>query len=201
MKLLSKKYYSWLIVTIISIAVCGCAASKSTIVRLNLTSQEKDSINLMPFNTTFERKFYSDVGKRANFSLLGFLIANEINKRSGLYTYTFDDNDLRNLRISIIDSLMAANHFNAVNDIPVPDDNLSNRGIRLYIDFESMGVSQKVAFICDIKAHAKLCDLTEKVLVEKDIYVSEKGIMTLMAAKNKAIEKFILEIGSLLNNV
>ena len=201
MNLLSKKNYSWLIVTILSIAIVGCAGSKSTVVRLNLTSQERDSINLMPFNTTFERKYYSDVDKRGNISLLGMLIASEINKRSGLYTYTFDDDDLKNLRISIINSLTAANHFSAVNDVPVPDDNLSDRGICLYIDFESMGVSQKIAFICEIKAHAKICDFTEKVLAEKDIYVREKGVMTLMAAKNKAIEKFILEIGTLLNNV
>jgi hypothetical protein len=201
MHLLSKKNYSWLIVTIFIIAICGCAGSKSTIVHLKLTSLEKDSINLMPFNTTFERKYYSDVDKRGNISLLGMLIANEINKRSGLYTYTFDDNDLKNLRISIINSLTAANHYSAVSDVPVPDDNLSDHGIRLYIDFESMGVSQKLAFICEIKAHAKVCDSREKVLAEKDIHVSEKGVMTLMAAKNKAIEQFIIEIGILLNNV
>ena len=201
MNFISKKTYSWLIITILSISIGGCAGSKSTVIHLNLTSQEKGSINLMPFNTTFERAYYSDVDKRGNISLLGMLIANEINKRSGLYTYTFDDDDLKNLRISIINSLTAANHFSAVNDVPVPDDNLSDRGIRLYIDFESMGVSQKVAFICEIKAHAKIRDFTEKVLAEKDIYVREKGVMTLMAAKNKAIEKFILEIGAFLNNV
>jgi hypothetical protein len=201
MNFISKKTYYWFIITILSIAIGGCAASKSTVIHLNLTSQEKGSINLMPFNTTFERAYYSDVDKRGNISLLGMLIANEINKRSGLYTYTFDDDDLKNLRISILNSLTAANHFSAVNDVPVPEDNLSDRGIRLYIDFESMGVSQKVAFICEIKAHTEIRDFTEKVLAEKDIYVREKGVMTLMAAKNKAIEKFILEIGALLNNV
>jgi hypothetical protein len=155
----------------------------------------------MPFNTTFERKYYSDVDKRGNISILGMLIANEINKRSGLYTYTFDENDLKNLRISVINSLTAANHYSEVSDVPVPGDNLSDNGIRLYIDFESMGVSQKVAFICEIKAHAKVCDSTEKVLAEKDIYVSEKGVMTLGAAKDKAIEQFIIKLGTLLNNV
>jgi hypothetical protein len=201
MNLLSKKNYSWLIAAIFSITIAGCAGSKSTVVRLNLTSQEKDSIHLMPFNTKFERKYYSDVDKRGNISILGMLIANEINKRSGLYTYTFDDDDLKNLRISIINSLKAANHFSVVNDVPIPDDKLSDRGIRMYIDFESMGVSQKVAFICEIKAHIKICGFAEKVLAEKDIHVSEKGVMTLMAAKNKAIEEFILEIGNILNSI
>ena len=198
---LCKQHLSWLLFAILMIVVGGCAGSKSTVVRLDLTSQDKASINLMPFNTTFEREYYSDAYSRGSISLLGMFIAAEINKRSGLYTYTFDENDLKNLRISINDSLAAANHFSAVNDVPVPDEALSDRGIRLYIDFESMGVSQKTAFICEIKAHAKVCDFQENVLAEKDIFVHETGIMTLMAAKNKAIKKFILEIGALLNDV
>lgn len=201
MNSVSRKHLSWLSLTIIVIAIGGCAGSKNTVVRLNVTSEEKGSVNLMPFNTTFERKYYSDAHTRGNISLLGWAIAHEIDKRSGLYTYTFDDEDLKNLRISIIDSLTAANHFGAVNDVPLLDDNLSDRGMRLYIDFESMGVSQKLAFVCEITAHAKICDFTEKVLAEKDIHVSEKGVWTLMAAKNKAIQKFILEIGTLLNDV
>ena len=201
MNLSAKRHLSWISVTILIIAIGGCAGSKNTVVRLSVTSEEKGSINLMPFNTTFEREYYSDVSTRGNISLLGWYITSEINKRSGLYTYTFDDEDLKNLRISIIDSLEAANHFSAVNDVPVPDDNLSDPGIRLYIDFESMGVSQKVAFICEIKAHVKICDSTEKVLAEKDVHVREKGVWTLMAAKNKAIKKFILETGTLLDTV
>ena len=101
MNFISKKTYSWIIITILSIAIGSCAGSKSMVIHLNLTSQEKGSINLMPFNTTFERAYYSDVDKRGNISLLGMLIANEINKRSALYTYTFDDDDIKNLRISI----------------------------------------------------------------------------------------------------
>jgi hypothetical protein len=201
MNFLSRKMYSWVIVVIFGMAISGCAGSKSTVVPLNLQSQRTDSIDLMPFNTTFEREHYSDVSQRANISLLGFLITNEINKRSGLYTYTFDDKDLMNLRTSIINSLKATNHFSAVNDILLPDENLSDRGIRLYIDFASMGVSQKIRFICDIKAHVKLADFRGKVLIEKDIHVTEKGTMSLSAAKNSALETFILEIAKLLNNV
>jgi calcineurin-like phosphoesterase len=154
----------------------------------------------MPFNTTFERKYYSDVHLRGK-ALLEILIVQEINRRSGLYTYTFDDNDLKNLRTSIIASLKATNHFRAVNEILATDVTMSDQGKRLYIDFESMGVSQKIRFICEIKARARITDSTEKVLVEKDIYVSEKGTMTLSAAKNKAIEEFIFEISRLLNAI
>jgi hypothetical protein len=199
--LVSIKSYSWLIVAILIVAVAGCAGSKSTVVRLKMTSQIADVINLMPFNTTFERAFYSDADQRYQFGILIGVIADEINKRSHLYTYTFDDTDLMNLRTSIINSLIAANHFSDVNDIQSIDDGQLEDGSRLYIDFESMGVSQKVAFICEIKARAKITDFTEKVLIEKEINIREKGVMTLMAAKNKAIEEFIVEIGAVLNEI
>jgi calcineurin-like phosphoesterase len=200
MNLSSKKSYAWVAIVILSITLVSCAGSKSIVVPLNLTSRITDSINIMPFNTTFERKYYSDVHLRGK-ALLEILIVQEINRRSGLYTYTFDDNDLKNLRTSIIDSLKATNHFRAVNEILATDVTMSDQGKRLYIDFESMGVSQKIRFICEIKARARITDSTEKVLVEKDIYVSEKGTMTLSAAKNKAIEEFILEISRLLNAI
>jgi hypothetical protein len=197
MNFLLKKMYVWIIVVFLSFAIGGCAGSQSTIVQLKLTSPRTDSINFMPFNTTFERKYYSDVHMRGGILLAPLM--QEINKRSGLYTYTFDEKDLVNLRTSIINSLKATNHFRAVNDIHALDANLSDRGIRLYIDFESMGVSQKIRFICEIKAHAKIIDFSGKVLIEKDIHISEKGTMALSAAKNSAIETFILEIGKLLN--
>jgi hypothetical protein len=197
---ISNKCYSWIMIIILGIAINGCAGSKSMVVRLEMTSQNRDAINLMPFNTTFEREYYSDADQRYNFGFLIGAIAGEINKRSQLYTYTFDDADLINLRTSIINSLIATKHFSGVNDIQILDgaSPLGN-GLRLYVDFDSMGVSQKIAFICEIKAHAKICDSTDKILVEKEFYIREKGVMTLMAAKNKAIEEFILEIGRLLN--
>lgn len=201
MNRISNKSYLWIMIIIIGIAITGCAGSKSMVVRLEITSQNRDAINLMPFNTTFEREYYSDADQRYNFGFLIGAIAGEINKRSQLYTYTFDDSDLMNLRTSIINSLTATKHFIEANDIQALDDGKLNTGLRLYIDFDSMGVSQKVAFICEIKAHAKITDLTDKILAEKDLYIREKGVMTLMAAKNKAIEEFILEIGRLLNNV
>jgi hypothetical protein len=171
------------------------------VVKLKLTSQTKEALNFMPFNTEFDRKYFSDADQRYSFGILMGVIAEEINERSQLYTYTFDDTDLKNLRTSIVNSLIAANHFSRVNDVQTMDDTILSNGMHLYIDFESMGVSQKVAFICEINACAKISDSNDTVIIEKDINVREKGVMTLMAAKNKAIEVFILEVGSLLNSM
>lgn len=183
---------------ILCTTVIGCAGSKSTVVKLPLTSQLQNAINVMPFNKAFEREYYSDANLRGG--LIG-VIATEIDNRTQLYTYTFDDADLINLRVSIIKSLTAANYFIGVNDIQEIDDRLLGNGLRLYIDFESMGVSGKYRFICEIKAHAKVSDVDEKVLAERDIHVREKGEMTLMAAKNKAIEVFIVDLGILLGSI
>ena len=192
---------AWFIMVALIGSFVACAGSKNTVIRLDLTSKEKGSLSVMPFNTTFERKYYSDAGTRYAFGLLMGAIAQGINERSGIYTYTFDDKDLINLRTSIVESLREARYFGAVNDIPVLNKKMPDKGIRLYIDFKSMGVSQKTAFICEINALARVCDKSDKVLAEKNISVREKGIMTLMAAKNNAIEKFIMEIAALLNQV
>ena len=196
-----KHDYAWFIFAILIGSILACAGSESRVLRLNLTSREKGSLSVMPFNTTFERKYHSDAHTRASFGLLMGLIAHAINERSGIYTYTFDDKDLMNLRTSIVNSLRAARYFDAVNDIPVLNENVPDKGIRLYIDFKSMGVSQTAVFICEINAHARVCDISDKVLAEKNINVREKGVMTLMAAKNNAIDKFIREIATLLNSV
>jgi hypothetical protein len=152
----------------------------------------------MPFNSEFVRNHHSD---SRTTDLGGIGIVNDyLREKSGLFTYTFDDKDLMNLRNSIVNSLTATNHFNKVNDINITDNNLANKGIRLFIDFESMGVSEKGVFICEINAKTKICDANEKVLEEKDIHIRKKGILTLSEAKNGAIKQFILELESLLNH-
>jgi len=201
MNKLFRKNWVKLLAIFLCATIIACAGSNSMIVKLKLTSQAKEALNFMPFNTEFDRKYFSDADQRYSFGILMGVIAEEINERSQLYTYTFDDTDLKNLRTSIINSLIAADHFSMVNDVQTIDDALPSAGLRLFIDFESMGVSQKVAFICEINARAKISNSNDNVLIEKDINVREKGVMTLMAAKNKAIEVFILEVGELLNSV
>jgi hypothetical protein len=186
------------------VVINGCAGSKNQVVSLDLTGSEKGAINLMPFNSEFTRKYYSDIKMRSEITpikgSINKAIMEDIAEKSGRYTYTFDESDLEHLRTSIVRSLATTDYYKEVNDISTIGSDLSNHGIRIYIEFKSMGVSQNLAFICEINAHAKICDSAEKTITEKDINVREKGIITLMAAKNKAIKKFVLEIGQLLNN-
>ena len=88
-----------------------------------------------------------------------------------------------------------------MKDVRALEDNLPNNGVRLFVDFKRMGVTQKFAFICMIEAHLKVESHDGNILKERAISISEKGIMTLSAAKNKAIKKFIKELEGLLNEI
>ena len=180
--------------------ISGCAGSKTLIIPMELHTHEMDTVSLMPFNTTFERKYYSDVHMRAPSFLIG-AITREINRRSGIYTYTFEDKDLMNLRASIVQSLSRAGHYSEVNDIISLEDQPIEKGLLLYIDFKKMGVSQKIAFICEIEATIRITDASGNTLARKEVLVQGKGIMTLGAGKNQAIERFLEQIASLLNQV
>jgi hypothetical protein len=195
----TRQFPVFFIVCFAILSISGCAGSNKTVIPLDLSGDQEDTINFMPFNSEFTRAYYSDVDKKVAGGLLMQAIMEEVNQKSGLYTYTFDETDLQNLRASIKDSLTESNHYKEVKDVDLTDNMPSDKGPRLYIEFESMGVSQSIAFVCEIKAHAKVCDGSEAILAEKDISVREKGIVTLMAAKNKAIKEFIMEIGQLLN--
>jgi len=61
------------------------------------------SCTFMPFNSEFTRAYYSDVDKKVAGGLLMQAIMEEVNQKSGLYTYTFDETDLENLRSSIME--------------------------------------------------------------------------------------------------
>lgn len=191
--------FVFFIVLISVLTIIGCAGSQKAVIPLELAGNQQEMINLMPFNSEFTREYYSDIDRRNAGGPILKAIMEDINEKSSLYTYTFDENDLQNLRTSITQSLTASNHYKKVNDVDLADNTPSDKAPRLYIEFESMGVSQNFAFVCEIKAHAKVCDCAEKILAEKDISVREKGIVTLMTAKNKAIKEFIVEIGQLLN--
>jgi len=188
----------WWTIAIGLILIAGCAGSRVMVAGVEFTFNNSKTINLMPFNTTYDREFYSDADKGYGHEIPAGRIAGAINGRSQQYIYHFDEVDLKNLRTSILTSLAETNNFSEVNDIQALNDEKVSQGLRLYIDFEKMGASQNVEFICEITAHAKLCDSSDKIIAEKDILVHDKGAMNLMAATNNTVAKFILAIEDLI---
>lgn len=166
---------------------------------MNLSAHKGVDLNLMPFNSNFDREYYDDIRLRQYDGFVVDYIQKKIQERSSAFTYTFDDTDLANLRTSLLLSLREANHYDNVRDIyPKRTINLPN-GLQLYIDFERMGVSQKVAFIVEIVGEIMVKDIMGRELAKKTFHIKEKGVMTLSAGKNKAIEQFIREVENLLN--
>jgi hypothetical protein len=178
----------------------GCAGSKSQSVNMLLSPSVSGPISLMPYNTNFERNYYSDAHQRG-VSILEKYIIYEIQKRSNAFTYTFDSDDLKNLRTTILESLNSTGQFTFVKDVNSLDDDLPDKGIKLFIDFKRMGISQKIAFVCTIESKVKVESYDGKILREKEIVINEKGLMSVSAAKNNAIRQFINELEKLMNTI
>ncbi|MBU2623474.1 MAG: hypothetical protein KKD92_14270 [Proteobacteria bacterium] len=194
---------SWLyeiIGVLFIIGFIGCAGSKSQSVNMRISPSLSGPISLMPYNTNFERYYYSDAHQRG-VSILEKYIIYEIQKRSNAFTYTFDSNDLKNLRTTILESLNSTGQFTSVKDVNFLGDDLPSKGIKLFIDFKRMGISQKIAFVCTIEAKVKVESYDGKILGEKEIVINEKGLMSVSAAKNNAIRQFINELEELLNTI
>jgi hypothetical protein len=179
----------------------SCGGSKTSMVRMDLQGHQGAFLNVMPFNSNFERAYYDDMRLQKFEGFLTDYIQHKIQERSGAFTYTFDDSDLANLRTSVIKSLREAKHYSQVRDIqPAQTLDLPD-GLRLFIDFERMGVSQKISFIVEIVGEIKITDSAGKELGKRAFHIREKGTWTLGAGKNKAIEQFVREVEELLKIV
>ena len=178
----------------------GCGGSKVSTTKMNLSTHRGMDLNLMPFNSNFEREYYDDIRLRQFDGFVVDYIQKKIQERSKAFTYTFDETDLTNLRNSLLLSLKETNHYANVRDINLKQTTNMPNGLQLFIDFERMGVSQKISFIVEIVGEIKVIDGSGNELGHRAIHVKEKGVMTLSAGKNKAINKFIKEVESLLND-
>ena len=88
-----------------------------------------------------------------------------------------------------------------VQDIVSSDLEDVDGSLLLFVDFERMGVDQKVKFIVEIVGEIKVVDGSGSELATQSFHVTEKGTWTLSAAKNAAIEEFVREIEAVLNSV
>lgn len=174
---------------IASTFLAGCTSSKPKVSVLKINSQPDTLVEVMPFAAATHRFATNDASKRG---LSGIIL----DAQTGIYTYRFDDGDYSNLRKSLVDSLQKGKFFKGVQDITSEKDAAS--GTRLYIDFIESGMNQTtLSFVCVLKARAWTEDSSGKILGKKGIVVEEKSGISVAAAKNKAIDKFVKEVAGL----
>ncbi len=179
----------------------SCAGSKTSMVKMDLSGHQGAYLNVMPFNSNFERAYYDDMRLQKFEGFLTDYIQHKIQERSGAFTYTFDDADLANLRTSMVSSLKETKHYTQVRDIDPARTLHMPDGLQLFIDFDRMGVSQKFSFIVEIVGEMTVKDSAGQELGKKSFHVREKGTWTLGAGKNKAIEQLVREVAELLNTI
>jgi hypothetical protein len=191
MNISSVKRFRLLVALCLSAFILGCAGSGVNIVKIR-SSKYTGVIVVMP-DTLAEKRFStSDWSRRG-------VVSTVIGRTTGIYTYTFGDDDYKNLRTSLVESLRSSGAFQNVVD-QVDERSLPD-GVRLYIKFSESGMNKTalgMSFICILKAIAWTEDSNSNVLNKKDISINEESIMTVSAAKNQAIEKFVLEVASIL---
>ena len=173
-----------------AIILTGCVSSGAQEISLNIEAQPETMVLVMPFADAEKRFATSDAAGRGP---IGILIEGE----TGIYTYKFDDQDYSNLRKSLIESLQKVGSFKEIRDVSLETEVVT--GTSLYVDFKEsgMGSASWGRFVCTLKAFAWTEDVTGNVLAEKEITVVEIGAMSVGAAKNKAIAKFVQELSGL----
>lgn len=195
------QYFNYFIIIFFSLIIYGCAGSKVSTVQLELTRHKGMTFNVMPFNSDFISDYYDDIRLKQFDGFLVDYIQNKIQDNSGAFTYTFDTTDIANLRSSLLISLRNAEHYKQIRDIDSAEIDKIADGLKLFVEFERMGVSQDVAFIVEIIGKTRVTDSSGRLLGERIFHIKEKGLWTLAAGKEKAIDSFIMEVSMLLNDI
>jgi hypothetical protein len=177
----------------------GCAGSSSIVARLPITPRPEVSVQVMPLNPPQRRIVARDW--RANTYAPGILpqalgVSNPYD--ASIYQYTFDEQDYRNLRQSLIESLRAGKYYKAVGDgsIGARDDLL------LEFSFVESGIQQTFTYsTCIIKGRLTVKQATGKVLRQADVSVEEKSAVTVGASKNAAIRAFLQKTAGVLSSL
>ena len=180
------------LLALVTTLLSGCTTGSSKkIVPLSIQPQSDRVILVMPTTAAEKRYAMSDAWRRGGAGIA-------VDAASGIYTYKFDDKDYTHLRQSLVESLQQSKSFGAVHDVS-NDTNIGD-GTRLYIRFDESGMkpTRWGNFICLIRAQVWTEDAKGNLLAKKDMAVEEKSGITVRAAKNKAIVRFVQEVGALL---
>ena len=133
---------------LVSIFFClaGCAGSKVHVVRFEI-DPGKGKIAVMPWEKAKKSLSASDAKQRSDmgFEAVGVLAGphEAVDEATGLFTYTFDQDDYENLRQSVIQSLHKSEAFSEVID--VSDATPPDSDLRLVLTFSESGIVQTPA--------------------------------------------------------
>ena len=180
----------FIFVLLVPIIFFKCSSSSLNIVELKPNLQKDTEIDIMPFSAARKRLERKGSRWRGMFTDI-------IDKKDALYK-AFDDEDLTNIRQTLIKSLRKSQNFKAIYNINTEKELV--KGVRLYICFDRSGIKQtSFESFCFLNACVWTEIAGDSIVSKKDIKTVGKSIWSLSNAKNKAITKFIKEVALLLS--
>jgi hypothetical protein len=129
-----------------------------------------------------------------------FAYQEEVDATTGLFTYTFEQNDYVNLRQSVIQSLRKSDAFSEVID--VSDGQPAEDSLRLVLVFAESGIVKTPAtFKCILNGTARVEGGSADAALACDIAIKATSLLSVSGAKSKAIEMYLAKIGELLKSL
>jgi hypothetical protein len=153
----------------------------------------KEKIAVMPFSKAKNQLVATDAQQRR-------LLQEEVDATTGLFTYTFEQNDYVNLRQSVIQSLRKSDAFSEVID--VSDGQPAEDSLRLVLVFAESGIVKTPAtFKCILNGTARVEGGSADAALACDIAIKATSLLSVSGAKSKAIEMYLAKIGELLKSL
>jgi hypothetical protein len=198
-----KRIIVGLVLIFTCLGLVGCAGSKVHTTRFELNPR-KGKIAVMPWEKAKKSLSASDAKQRAEMAqeAVGILAGphEAVDDATGLFTYTFNQDDYANLRQSVIQSLIKSEAFSDVIDVsdtpPTSDD------LKLILTFSKSGIVQTPATSkCILNGLARIVKDTDDAVPTRKIAIEATSFLSVNGAKNKAIKEYLVEIGELLKSL
>lgn len=200
-----KRKIATLVLFFIILGLAGCAGSKVHVASFDLAAG-KGKIAVMPWTKADKQLSANDAQQRGQM-LMGIggnaveaALYEDVDKWTGMFTYTFDEYDYANLRASVIQSLQKSEAFSKVID--VSDATPPEDGHRLILKFFESGIVQTPATSkCILIGSARVAKGSTDVAPARPITIEETSLLSVSGAKSKAMKMYLAQIGELLQSL
>jgi hypothetical protein len=191
-----KRVVDVLFLYFILICLLGCASSQVQTVNKKSAKHTNSKVIILPFQNMNDSIVAID-------HRMGTVVGTDwkIIIDGPTYTYTFEKDDYANLKKSLVQSLKNSNLYDEV----ITRDSLSlgcqKDDIILYYRFDNCGMKFTPAIsTCILHYQFVIINSEGKPIKKSDIKIEETSMMSVSAAKNKAIRQFVNKTYDALSN-
>jgi hypothetical protein len=183
----------------------GCTTVSSSVQKstIDVPRSRDTAFYVLPFEPPEKQLVAKDrrVAGGVPLGILDIMIIKAIKESNPIFNYTLDEQDLANLRQSLVQSIEASKAFDTVEVFSSVHDERPSKGLFLIVRLEEAGVVGKFNYAAVIKGSARIEDNSSVILGETQLEAKETGTFTLSQSKNQAIRKVVEQVADLLKQV